>query len=205
MTPKSKTLYSLENKDILQAVDVLVDAFKDDPVYNAIFEGAQPEQRRAFSETPLRYCMKYGQVCAPSNALEGVAGWVGGKHSEMTPWRMLVSGAIWSGFKMGGEYSQRVGKVFRQIEEDRKNHMGDRPYMYLFFIGVAGEHQGKGYGRVLLDEVIRVAEEDRLPVYLETETTKNVQLYEHFGFEVIEKVDLPLIDLPMWKMVRNPG
>ena len=205
MISKAERLYTLETKDIPYAVEVLFDAFQHDPVFNAIFEGAELEQRKAFNETPLRYCMKYGQVCAPSEDLEGVAGWVRGKHATMSPWRMLVSGAIWPGLRMGGKYSQRMIKVFTPIDEGRKKHMGDQPFLYLFFIGVASEHQGKGFGRVLLDEVINIAEKDQLPLYLETETTENVQLYEYFGFEVIEKVNLPIINLPMWEMVRKPA
>jgi ribosomal protein S18 acetylase RimI-like enzyme len=203
LTNYSENIYQLEHNDIPQATEVLYNAFENDPVFNAIFEGSRPEQRKALFETPLRYCMKFGQVWAPSKALEGIAGWVRGELAEMSPWRMLVSGAIWSGFKMGPEYSQKLAKVFKPIEEARQIHMGDQPFLYLFYLGVASEHQGQGYGRVLLDELINVAENDQLAVYLETETEENVQLYNHFGFEVIEKVDLPVINLPMWKMVRK--
>ncbi len=205
MAKISEGLYRLETGDIPQAVEVLFNAFQDDPVFNAIFEGANPNQRKAFYETPLRYCMKYGEVWAPSMEFEGIAGWARGEHAEMSLWRMLVSGAIWSGMKMGQEYSQMMAKVFKPVEEDRKKHMGDHPFLYLFIIGVASEHQGQGFGRVLLDGLIGIAEDGLLPVYLETETEANVRLYEKFGFEVIDKVDLPVIGLPMWEMVRKPS
>ena len=205
MAKISEGLYRLETGDIPQAVEVLFNAFQDDPVFNAIFEGANPTQRKAFYETPLRYCMKYGEVWAPSMELEGIAGWARGEHAEMSLWRMLVSGAIWSGMKMGQEYSRMMAKVFKPVEEDRKKHMGDHPFLYLFIIGVASEHQGQGFGRVLLDGLIGIAEDGQLPVYLETETEANVRLYEKFGFEVIDKVDLPVIGLPMWEMVRKPS
>ena len=205
MNTKSTSLYSLTKADISRGVDVVLDAFQHDPVFNALFEGSAPEQRRAMYETPLRYCLHYGQVCAPSENLEGVAGWVQGQHAEMTPWRMLLSGAIWSGIRMGQDYSRRMMKAFQPIEAGRKQHMAGQPFLYLFFIGVATAHQGQGYGRVLLDEVIRIAEQDNLPVYLETETEANVRLYEYFGFTVLEKVDLPVVHLPMWMMVRKPA
>ena len=204
MNTKIENLYQVEPEDIPQAVEVLFDAFQDDPVFNAIFEGADPEKRKAFYESPLRYCLKYGEVRAPSSDLEGVAGWVRGDFAKMSLWRMLVSGALWSGMKMGQEYSQKVQKVFEPVENDRIKHMGDQPFLYLFIIGVASEHQGQGFGRVLLDGLIAVAERDQLPIYLETETQENVSLYENFGFEVLDRVDLPVINLPMWEMVRKP-
>ena len=205
MTFISEHLYSLSRQDIPRAVEVLYDAFQHDPVFNAIFEGSSPEQHKVLYETAMRYCMKYGQVWATSEKLEGVAGWVWGKHARMTPWRMLVSGALWPAFKMGQEYSQRMATVFQPIDQDRHSHMGEHAFLYLFMIGVASQHQGQGHGRLLLDEVIKFAESDQLPVYLETETENNVQLYQHFGFEVLNKVDLPVVHLPMWEMVRKPS
>lgn len=40
-------------------------------------------------------------------------------------------------------------------------------------------------------------------LYLETETGRNVAMYERFGFEVIRRITLPVVDLPMWEMVRS--
>lgn len=204
MTINSEKIYRLNKGDIPRAVTVLYDAFQHDPVFNAIFEGAAEVQRRALYETTLRYCFKYGQVLATSESMQGVAGWVWGRFATMSFWRMVASSAAWSSFKMGGEYAQRMGAVFKPIDQEREKLMGDQPYLFLFMIGVASDYQGQGFGRVLLDEVIRIAEQDRLPVYLETETENNVQLYQHFGFEVLDKVDLPIIHLPMWEMLRPP-
>ena len=44
-----------------------------------------------------------------------------------------------------------------------------------------------------------------LPLYLETETEKNVSIYERFEFGTLKKVTLPVIDQPMWLMVREAG
>ncbi|MCB2214388.1 GNAT family N-acetyltransferase [bacterium] len=205
MTPENSPIYPLTKKDMPQAIDVLFDAFGEDPVFNAVFEGASREQRRGLYESTMRYCLRYGEVWASSPNTEGVAGWVRGEKASMTPWRMLVSGAIWSGMKMGPQYSQRMSTVFSPIDADRKVHMAEQSFIYLLMIGVASAHQGQGHGRTLLDAVIRLAEKEQIPVYLETETEKNVQIYEHFGFEVLNKVTLPVIDLPMWEMLRKPA
>jgi hypothetical protein len=57
-----------------------------------------------------------------------------------------------------------------------------------------------------LSEVSRLVEKSEqvgLSLYLERETEANVSLYEHFGFTVIKKITLPMIDLPMWEMTRG--
>jgi len=81
--------------------------------------------------------------------------------------------------------------------------MKNRSFAYLQIIGVASENQGKGYGGKLLREFIAVADEVKIPIYLETETESNVNLYEQFDFKTLEKMNLPVINQPMWAMMRE--
>lgn len=199
-----KNLYRLKKDEIGRAGEVFFAAFQEDPVFNAIFDGATREQRLAFFTMTAQYSMKYGQVYAPSPALEGIAAWVEGKYSEMSFWRRLLSGALWTGLNMGMEVSKTMVTVFMPIDQDRKEHMRGRDYIYLLMIGVDPQHQGQGYGGQLLSGLIEESEQTGLPVYLETETENNVSVYEHFGFKVVDKVTLPQIDLPMWELIREP-
>lgn len=198
-------LHQVNKGELVQAGLVMTDAFQNDPVFTAIFEDATLEQRRAFFTTPVQYSMKYGQVKATSSQLEGVAAWVPGQYATMTLPRLILSGAFLTGMKMGTQISQRVATVFKPTDQDREELMRGRDYLYLVMIGVAPQYQGQGFGKQLLHAVIYESERSGLPVYLETETEENVSIYEHFGFTVIDKVTLPLIDLPMWEMIREPA
>lgn len=198
-------LYQLHKHEVAQAGVVLNEAFQDDPVFNAIFTGAAPEQRIAFFTTPVVYCLKYGQVFAPSEQLEGIAAWVPGRYADMNLLRLLLSGAFWPGMKMGTELSQKIATVFKPVDEDRKAQMNGREFLYLLIIGIAPQHQGQGFGGQLLQALFAESEQTGLPIYLETETEENVSLYQHLGFKVINKANLPLIDLPMWEMIREPA
>ncbi len=204
MTDKPNQLYRIEKDEAARAGEVLADAFKEDPLWRAVFADSPPEQIKAFFETPVRYCIKYGEVYAPSAKIEGVAAWIPGQYSEMTFWRMIASGSFWSSMKSGQEMVRQYQKIFEPIEQDRREYMGENPYIYLYIIGVARQHQGKGYGRMLLEGLIEKSENQGLPIYLETETEDNARMYERFGFEIIQVVQLPLVDLPMWEMVRYP-
>ena len=75
----------------------------------------------------------------------------------------------------------------------RHTHMVDSPkWIYLQTIGVLMEQQGgKGkYGSRMLRFLQRVATTMNVPVYLETESKENESMYQHFGFETLEKVEL---------------
>ncbi|MBN2005441.1 MAG: GNAT family N-acetyltransferase [Anaerolineae bacterium] len=203
MTTKLDALYRVQRKDVPRAGAVLTNAFQHDPVWSAIFDGVAPERRIGAFETPVRYCLKYGEVCAPSAALEGVAAWVPGELADMTPWRMLVSGAIWSGMKMGMTATRKMMPVFAPIEKDRKATMQGKSFIYLLVIGVAPQFQGQGFAGKLVRALIDKSGRAGVPIYLETETESNVRMYEHLGFEVVKEITLPIINLPMWEMVRG--
>lgn len=200
-------LYRIRKADIPQAGVVLADAFQFDPLWNKIFEGENnlEQKYRACFETPVRFCYKYGEVYAPSENLEGIAAYVPGRHSNMTIWRMLLSGAFLSGMRMGANVGRKMGPVFKPLDQDRKAHMKNREFIYLFIIGVAISHQGRGFGGIMLRDLIKKSETLKMPIYLETETEKNVSMYEKFKFKVLKKGILPVIDQPMWEMLRDPN
>jgi ribosomal protein S18 acetylase RimI-like enzyme len=203
MSNALENLYRLQKEDTHRAAAMLADAFEHDPVWNAVFGDAALAQRVYAFETPVRYGLKYGAVCAPSEALEGVAAWMPGALAGMTFWRVLRSGAFWPGMKIGTRIARRMQPIFGPIETDRNAHMGRKPYIYLQVIGVAPAYQGQGFGGQLLRALIEKSEQAGVSLYLETETEANVSLYEHFGFTVIKKVMLPIIGLPMWEMTRG--
>jgi len=74
--------------------------------------------------------------------------------------------------------------------------------MYLFNIAIDPKYQGKGYASKLLKPMFAKLDENNLPCYLES-PERNLALYEHFGFEVVEQVSLPEDNNDMWLMIRK--
>jgi len=199
---KTNDLYRLQKKDIHRAALMLADAFQHDPVWNMVFGDTTLAQRAYAFETPVRYGLKYGEVYAPSETLEGVAAWLPGTVADMTFWRILRSGALWSGMKLGAQIMGKMQPVFRPIQIDRRETMRGKSYLYLQIIGVAPDFQGQGFAGKLLRALIEKSAQAGVSLYLETETEANVSMYEHFGFTVVKEIVLPIINLPMWEMTR---
>ncbi|WP_179412686.1 GNAT family N-acetyltransferase [Mucilaginibacter sp. E4BP6] len=62
--------------------------------------------------------------------------------------------------------------------------------VYLWFIGVDPLYQQQGAGTSLLLEIIESANREKLPVFLETSTHRNIPWYERMGFSIYNKLDL---------------
>lgn len=199
-------LYRLQRCDASRAGVMLAASFAEDPIWQALFgQEAASASRYATFETPIRYCLSFGQVWAISAALEGIVAWLPAHRARMSIAGLLWSGAIWSGLRMSPRLGVKTQSVFQLIEKDRDAHMRGKIYLYLLILGVAPAWQGQGLGSRLLRAAIAQSEQEGLPLYLETETERNVAFYARHGFRTIQQVTLPIVNLPMWELIREPG
>ncbi|MBN2155239.1 MAG: GNAT family N-acetyltransferase [Candidatus Lokiarchaeota archaeon] len=198
--PTISDLYQLSIKDYKLGCNILGEAFRDDPIWSKIME-EQPDKFNTVFGVPLKYCLRFGKVFAPSRDLEGLAAWIGSPYTNMSIWRLIISGAFIPSFQLGVNIGQKIFQVFSVIEKDRKEFMKEA-YVYLYVIGVHPSKQGQGIGTKLIRSMLEILPK-HIPIYLETETQDNVKFYEKLGFEILNEIKVPLFDLPMWEMISN--
>ena len=87
-------LYKITENEIEKASLVLGKAFHDDPVMSQVVpdEDERKQKLPLIYKISLIYAMKYGEVYAPSENLEGIAIILPYKTADMTFWRLLRSG-----------------------------------------------------------------------------------------------------------------
>ncbi len=200
-----KNLQKVKKSEIREATFVLADAFKEDPLFKAIFGDAIKNSYKYtfFAKFMLRYCHKYGVVYASSENFEGIMAITQDEYTYMILWRMIRSGSIFPFLGIGFKSFMMAASALGPIDVVRKKHMKNKSFAYLQIIGVASENQGKGHGGKLLKELTAMTDEAKLPIYLETETESNVRFYERYGFKTLEEMNLPVINQPMWAMLRE--
>ena len=199
-------MYRLQKRDLGKAGKILADSFFEDPAWVRVIPDdiVREDKLPITFEFILTYVLKYGEVYSPSGDLEGVALWLPHNKIEFTFWRMLRSGAFRKGMQMGQDIGNRIQKVFDPIDDDRKRNMKNRSYIYLQAIGVAPEYQGRGYGSELLRTMFQRCDLEGLPIYLETETKRNVEMYKKLGFTILKERNISDYDFPIWEMIREP-
>ncbi len=200
------SLYQVPKKELRRAARVMMEAFREDPLWNKFFAGVSGLERKlpAFYEIPLRVGYTYGDVLATSAGLEGVAAWIPGHLADMSFWRLVRSGALGAGFRLGLDVPRRLGRVFGTMENDRRAHMQGLAHYYLMIIGVAPEHQGKRLGSKLIHGLMHRCNARGESLYLETETERNAEMYQRLGFKLLKRFELSELELPIWEMVYEP-
>ena len=175
-------------------------AYSDDPMMEKFMK--EEDKRRAQFEVMTRFCLKYGNVFASTDNIEGVMAIVPHDKGDMTGWRILRSGGFFIGLKLAS--LRKIMEASSKALEEAKKDLDIGPYIFLFIMAVSQDFQGKGFGGKFLRAIIEKSEIERNPIYLETQNEKNVSLYKHFGFHVFKKINMPdPVNLPMWLMVRD--
>lgn len=86
---------------------------------------------------------------------------------------------------------------------EQMHYKGDHIYVYM--IGARRAFQGKGIGRTMMGELVEAVHDRGLPVYLETQTERNVPFYKSLGFTLTEEHH-PFADgPPTWGFLNAPG
>jgi N-acetylglutamate synthase-like GNAT family acetyltransferase len=99
----------------------------------------------------------------------------------------------------GGSKMRRLGEYLDAVHE----RLTPFNHWFLQTIGIAPQFQGKGYAGKLLRPMLSKIDEEGLPCYLETLDEQNASLYEHFGFKIVDKSNVPETSLTNWAMLRG--
>jgi ribosomal protein S18 acetylase RimI-like enzyme len=70
-----------------------------------------------------------------------------------------------------------------------------KTHWYVLVLGVHPNHQGKGLGGKLLNQVLQKADAEGVAVYLESSNPKNLDFYRKHGFEVMSEI-IPIDGCP---------
>jgi ribosomal protein S18 acetylase RimI-like enzyme len=164
-------------------------------------------QRCAVANTfcfiPLSVCLKYGEVYATSEKLEGVAAWLPPGRAPFRAWQIMRSVPLPILVRFGRQGAGRMWAYGRFVDNLHRE-LVPYPHWYLQIIGVDPAYQGQGFSSRLLRSVLERIDRERMPCFLETNIDKNVAIYRHFGFEVLSEDKLPGTKVTSFAMLRKP-
>ena len=196
--PDGSDRRQVEPADVQALATTLARAFRDNPGMSWTFRDPRTRPgklERGFVDYLRRIWLPRGE-CWTTHALDGAALWLPPGRWEV-PWQVQLAllPRVLASARLEAPRLMR----YLALVEGKHPH---EPHWYLAILGVDPSRQGRGFGSHLMQPVLERCDADGTPAYLETDTERNVQLYERHGFEVTEQFDLPGGGPPIWLMWR---
>ncbi|MBF0498243.1 MAG: GNAT family N-acetyltransferase [Deltaproteobacteria bacterium] len=180
---------------------ILGEAFRDDPVMTYLCPNRPEFPTWLYYSMVRRFFLKHHQVYVTDDG-SGTAMWLPpGVTFKSYPLRGTLD-TLWIFLsKVGYQGYRRLQALARYFDA----HHPAEPHFYLNSIGVRPNQAGRGIGSALLQEVLTRCDREGIPAYLENTKSKNLPLYERFGFRVTTQGRLPHDGPPIWFMLRQPA
>ena len=197
----------VRRSDLRSVSAVLTAAFQDDPFFDWFFP--DPVTRPVLTGVWMRNTAENSMAAGHAFLAE---------PADAFAAALPLAAALWSppdvelfdaaGFRQ--RWGLLVGANPTRVDELREGlhlvgsaHPTDG-HFYLNTIGVDPEHRSQGLGPPLVERVLAVADEERVPCYLESSSAQNLSFYRRLGFEVKGEIELPNgpIIRPMWRDPR---
>ena len=207
----NSTITRLEKSKLKSASHVWARAFHDDPLWTFFLPDESEREKkliRAFRGI-IRDGMSNGEVYTTSPNLEAVIFWryshrvgISVPQSVMSFVRWILTGGLVDLFRMSKLEISRQARVGEYRAQMQKRH-APFPHWELVGIGADPVFQGKGYASSLMRPWLDKMDVENTYCYLETHNRKNVPMYLHYGFEVVEEEIIPGTDINQWTMLRK--
>ncbi len=151
----------------------------------------------------LRSALAYGEVWTTEDRA-GVLFLLPPGHTRLTDAEYVRCGFLAAPLKVGLRHYPTVNACETALADAQESLIGNRPHYYLWGLAVDPERQRRGAGTALLNALFQRADQQSLPIYLETHQFENVAYYEARGFRRIHTGAMPYQTMPYWCMLREP-
>ncbi|KAH7083050.1 acyl-CoA N-acyltransferase [Paraphoma chrysanthemicola] len=185
------------SSDISEVYDVYFAAFRDNAVTRALFPKASANdmtnsasafRRKTHTSHVSQYWptdpTQYTLKCVDSDSGEIVG---------MALWDIYLSPSTWTRPQLSwldGDEKIRAENLITPLWNAREHYWIGERYIYCHVIAVHPAHQRKGVGQKLLNYGIGIAQQARLPVYIES-SRDGIRLYEKMGCRRIKRPSRP--------------
>ncbi|KAL5366116.1 thioesterase-like superfamily-domain-containing protein [Aspergillus floccosus] len=210
----SLTLLSFNQADIPGAIEVIQQAFADDPYFKWVFDSSKFNKQRNHDSLAARclwginnalfYVAKETPPSAGSSTssrVVGVSCWLP-PHPAAAPESWYSWAQDWTlWFRQGLNNLRHWGRgglnvrrywIWKERQQEAQSAIWDDPRGYYFcnIVAVSPDAQGRGIGRKLFEIVSDRADAEGIKCYLESSrNVPNVQIYEKMGYAMKREME----------------
>lgn len=198
MTPSATiTIRPLTDSGLSDAALVAATAMRDNPMHVAAL-GSDPERRVAVMRCAFERYLRAGRrtvLSAWSNErLVGIAAYADVGRCVPNSFERVAS------IPVALRAGRSAGRLLAWQREWTKRDLRHE-HAHLGPVAVLPEYQGTGIGSQLLGTCTTRLDQKLLAGYLETDKYGNVEFYERFGFQIVDRAEV--LGVSNWFMARS--
>ncbi len=206
----TEKLYKLKPKDIPQIVNLLMECFKEDPLYCALIPNQKLREKTLpeLFECDLEEMFENCDIYADSEEINGLIV-VEDETEEYNPLKYLTTEAFYTlktdAYLIKEDKSLRTLWNFIRGKDYLNSHwtniLPQKSRLHIIYFAVCPSKHGTGIAHKIITPVLEYADKYSLYTSLETHNPDNLRMYEHYGFEIF-RVLKSHMDLKQYCMLR---
>ena len=196
-------LYMVQKKDFEHLVDIAGKTYEGYPLC-VYFSGGQYNEYdlKQITQVNLNTMIDIGIIFSDSPELNGCIMLLPPGYTGISTIPFILKG----GYKI--IFNQGIGAInrmssFEAFAMDIRKKYTDFKDWYLYNLFVDQKVKGKKVSSKLVKPLINYFKEHKQMCYLETNIDKNVPIYKHFGFKVLEKCMVPNTNVEHYAMLYD--
>lgn len=209
-------MQKLTRQDIDEAAYVLAAGFKDDPFFSHLLPD-ETNRLQALTLLLKRYVdllYDYGNLYASSARMEALA-LVYRPHQmedRSSFWQLInnkakvyltIAKSVPVCREIGIKQFTRLFQIMQTMNSKWLNDFIRDDCAHLEFLVVQKPYRGHGLAKKMVSRILGECKKRGIVCSLETHNPKNVGMYKHFDFELVDKIRMPDSDLVQYCMLYN--
>jgi len=207
MTLTLKDLHKIREREIGRVAAIWTRAFQQAAFYVWVLPDAHTRIELLHDFFEFRLCLGvlYGEVYTIAD-FKGGAYWMPSENVTRSEEKIIASGGKKFFEKLNATHPEALPKIMKYLAVVDPIHerLAPFPHLYLSSLAVDPQYQNSGHGSALIKAMVPLVDQEKMLIYLETNSEDNVAFYERFGFEERQHVIIPEAGLPVWVMTREP-
>ncbi|MFG6494824.1 GNAT family N-acetyltransferase [Fictibacillus sp. UD] len=205
-------LLPLQKRHLKRASEILTESFIDNPMFVYFF--SEPKKRRKILSMTfpivIQVLQSNGRLFVTSDHVEGL--FCVSKHGEKTKIGKLLNAAFTCAIRIPQflihlsliEFLRKASRLQPANSTLAKYKMRFDNFLLVDSVCVDPAHRHQGHMTKMMKAAIEETKKRKTFCLLQTETMKNVRIYKHLGFSVVEEVRFDHIPFSTFVMIYDP-
>ena len=194
--------YYIPKSEMKRVGEMVGGTFADDTAVKYLFGDVSEKTRNRYCQTTYRSMFGDAIMISTDAAIDNLIVLCPPGYRGIPTMRFLRSGGLATVFGLG------LGAMKRSIAFEKnavavRNRYSDDKTWYLMTFAVRAGKTHQGLGSAILRPVLEWMDKNHYSVYLETDKAVNVEMYEHFGFQVVDTCMVPGSQIKQYGMLRT--